>query len=439
MSTVSIRTAFARFWWLGLLVFLLCAALGVGLAMRQDEKFTATATVLVSPSPELGANVQGIRYLLPSLSQQVDTAENFQATQNALPPGAQDAPWDVTVTTNAETLVLSVAAESERKDVVVDVANAFANQIVSQKGVVPPVGDGLVVFSLLEPASSVSSTASAQRVMIVAGIGLGLVLGFLVMLSAQALRPSVRRPEDLRRLRIGVMGEIPTEGGLEPPARVFGNDGPAADAYERAAVGVEAARQRAGRASVAILSLESGEGASAVAAGLAWASASMGHRVAIVDADLGAPQLHRRLGLEVTDGLSDGGDPRAVPGAPAGLRAVVAGTPAANPLETVNTRLPDLLSDIEGAGATALVDTPALAAGADSVVIASLVGAAVLVIRAGRHRPDAVQRAVADLEASGVYPLGVVMTEVKGRRNGRRSSAARSAAPATKPVDASTR
>jgi Mrp family chromosome partitioning ATPase/capsular polysaccharide biosynthesis protein len=428
MSGISVRSAFARFWWLGLIVLVACSALGVYLSARQAEEYSATSRVLVSPSEDLGSNVQGVRFVLPSLAEQVASRRNFEATQEALPEELQDASWDVAVSIDDEALVLTVTATSTDRDVVVPVANRFAQQIVQQQAAGErPVGEGLVVFSLLNPAGSITSTASARRVLIVAGVALGLVLGALAMLSAQALRPSVVRAADLRRMGIAVIGEIPRHDATRGPRAVFADErSDVADAYERAAVGLEAARVRAGRRALAALSLAPGEGASESAAGLSWAIASMGHRVVAIGADLIDPRLHRQLGVPEGPGLAEGADPRTVPGAPHSLGALPAGRLTEHPLEAINSRLPQALTELEHAGATAIVDAPALTSSAEAVVVASVAGASVLVVRAGAHSPAQIRQALTELESAGVLVLGVLLTGVRVRRGageGRRRGA----------------
>ncbi len=426
MSVVSVRQAVRRFWWLGLVVFLGCTALGVLLAVGQAERYSATSQVLVRPSEELGSNIQGIRFVLPSLAEQVNSPQNFLATREALPPPVRDADWDVAIATDDETLVLSITAESERKDVVVPAANGFANQIVQGDE-----GGRLVVFTLLEAATEATSNSAARRVLVLGGIALGAVLGVLAMLSAQALLPRVSRGEDVRRMGVPVLGVVPLEPASRPASEVMGAAGATADAYERVAVGLDAARSRVGAPAIAVLSLERGEGSTRVAANLGWALAAMGHQVGLIDADLRYPGLHWALRMENQDGLADGAEPRRVPGSPAGpLWATTAGRVRGNSLEVVNGRLPGALSRHEQAGAGVLVDAPALDESADALVVAGLARSAVLVIRAGAHPPKELSESIAELGDAGVILLGVVLTTAgRSGRDGSRPPAGTAARP----------
>lgn len=415
MSTVSIRSAFARYWWLGVSVFLACVVLGGALALLQSERFTATATLIVAPSEQLGSNIQGLRFVLPSLAEQVDSAENTLAARAELPADLQDSEWDVTVSTDDETLVLSITAESDSKEVVVPVANAFAREIIREYR-----GDSLVEFSVLSVAESASSNASARGVLVWGGVALGLVLGALTVIMAQVVRPSVVRAADLESRGYRVLGVIP-QAAPALPNRALATGHRHTDAYERLAVTLEPLVARSGSPRAAVVGIGDSDGSAGVAANIAWAAGAIGWRVCVIDADLAQPRLHFLMGLANGDGLSDGADPIAVPDGPPFLSMVSSGRAGGSPLEVLNSRLPEAVSKLSDEGIWTLVSAPPLEASVQSIVAARVAGAAILVARARQHSPSAVDQAVSELEAAGVDVMGVVLTGARlGRVKSRR-------------------
>lgn len=410
MSAVSLRSAFARYWWLGVSVFAVCAILGGLLAFLQPERFSATASLIVSPSKQLGSNIQGLRFVLPSLAEQVDSAENSLAARADLPEALRDAEWDVTVSTDDETLVLEVTAESDSRDVVVPVANSFSREVVRSYD-----GDPLVAFSVLSPAETPSSNASARAVLLLSGVALGVVLGVLAVVSAQFLRPSVVRAADLKSRGYRVLGVIPrTASGL--PNRALATGDPPTDAFERLAITVESVLVGSEQRGAAVLGIGASDGSAGVAANLAWTIGTIGRRVCVIDADLGQPRIHFLMGIVNGDGLSEGADPLPVPDGPQSLSMISSGQTDSSPLEVINARVPEALSRLADEDAWALVSSPPLDSTVQSIMAARLTGAAILVVRAGEHSPSAVDESVSELEAAGVEVFGVVITGAKVSR-----------------------
>lgn len=426
MNVVSFVSALHRFWWLGLSTLAVCIIGGALFAYGPEERFEATTTVVVLPSEDLGSNIQGIRFVLPSLSAQVQTPEAFDAVQASLPPALQDSAWDVEVTTDPESLLLFVRSESADRDLVVPVANRFAQQIITQQA-----SDRLVEYSVLEPAATVNSTAGARSVILVGSIALGIIGGILAMLTAHALSPRVVRADDVRRLGLPMLAEVPNTPELpERPREIFSDRAmaPLSEAYERLRIGLDARRTR-GRptTAVAICAIGRDEGTTTVTANLAWTTASVGQPVTVIDANLREPALHRRFGLPNVDGLASSDPVREPKGIPhvadmPALSVVAAGVSDRHPSEPVLANLPPLVGDLGTTGDLVLIDTPPIGVAPEAVAVASTCRAVVLVVRANRHSPADLERASQDLGDAGAEILGVVinrtltMPKLRGRR-----------------------
>lgn len=141
---------------------------------------------------------------------------------------------------------------------------------------------------------------------------------------------------------------------------------------------------RPGRALLAVVSAESGDGRSQVAAQLARAFAAAGETTLLIDADLRAPALHRAFRLPNRGGLADflqGRRARLVRCAQ-NLSVLVAGCSNDDPLELLSRkRLQDLLAAAARRYRVIIVDTPAATCGPDLQMFAALAGGALVVTR----------------------------------------------------------
>lgn len=167
---------------------------------------------------------------------------------------------------------------------------------------------------------------------------------------------------------------------------------------------------------LAVVSPDSGDGRTWLAANLAVAMAQTGDRVLLVEADLRRPRLHQVLGLDAPSaGLARALARRAeepgllelsdVPG----LHLMTAGPVPPNPLELLEGRaLTELLQVWSHRFDRVVVDTPAAGQGADATVLAARCGSAVLIARRHRSRLDNLRALQRGAELAGVRWVGVV-------------------------------
>lgn len=172
------------------------------------------------------------------------------------------------------------------------------------------------------------------------------------------------------------------------------------------------------RRAIAIVSPDSGDGKTYLAANLAVTLAQLGSRTLLVDGDLRHPRQHEVFGLENRAGLSGILSGRAeskviqqVTGVPS-LFVLPLGTTPPNPLELVERPafgllIRELLSKFDHV----LVDSPAACYGSDSSVIAARCGAALVVARKNRARVAALQDLVANLSETPAAIAGVIYNE----------------------------
>jgi capsular exopolysaccharide synthesis family protein len=139
-----------------------------------------------------------------------------------------------------------------------------------------------------------------------------------------------------------------------------------------------------GRPVLAIVSANSGDGRTRVAAELARAFAAMGEPTLVIDADLRSPGLHRAFGLRNRAGLANflEGRQTRLAHCAENLSVLVAGRSSADPLELLSReRLRQLLAAAAKRYRVVLVDTPAAARGPDLQLFAAFAGGALVVTR----------------------------------------------------------
>jgi len=166
---------------------------------------------------------------------------------------------------------------------------------------------------------------------------------------------------------------------------------------------------------VTITSAGKGEGKSTTALNLAVTMCQdFDKRVAIVDADLRRPRIHRLLGMTPRRGLSDvlGGEvlpedvliTNSVPR----LTILPGGHSSKSPAEMLaSPRMRQLIEELKSRFDFIIFDTPPVLTVADAIVLGPMTDGVVMVIQAGKVRKRPIQRAVELLHNSKI--LGFVL------------------------------
>lgn len=172
--------------------------------------------------------------------------------------------------------------------------------------------------------------------------------------------------------------------------------------------------------SLAITSSLASEGKSTISSNLAVAAASSGLAVALVDADLRKPTLHRIFGIDNNHGASTyiaGHDQTwetvssrvALPG----LTVIPSGPVPPNPSEMLlSPRFKQMIDNLETEFDLVVIDTPPVLQASDALVVGDLTDGVLLVTRHGSTRIDALRNAAGMIHQSGTRLIGVVVNMV---------------------------
>ncbi|PUA18728.1 chain length determinant protein tyrosine kinase EpsG [Glaciimonas sp. PCH181] len=144
----------------------------------------------------------------------------------------------------------------------------------------------------------------------------------------------------------------------------------------------------AGHKTLAIASVNPGDGTSMLAANLAVVFSQLGRQTLLVDANLRNPSQHKIFNLGAGRGLSDvlagraGMDMVAMAESFIDLSLFPAGSPVPNPQELINRPSFNLINDgLRDRFDIILYDTPAFSTAADALTIAVRAGGVLLVVR----------------------------------------------------------
>jgi capsular exopolysaccharide synthesis family protein len=288
------------------------------------------------------------------------------------------------------------------------------------------VPDVRILDHAVVPQRPVKNTA--PRVIMLGFVAsLGLAVFGAVLLDR--VDPKVRYPDQVsRELGLAILGAVPHLRTLPRAARGR-HGGRAAKTPEDVHEVVEALRgvclnlvyAHGGRAPllITVTSPGAGDGKSFLAANLAHTFADGGHRALLIDGDIRRGVLHRRLSGRRRPGLSDylrGESPldaiiQATP-YPA-LSLIGCGTRAYNAPELLGSpAMGELINGVRSGYDVVLVDSPPLGAGVDPLILGTLTGTLVLVLRTGYSHRDVAAAKLEVLQRLPVRMLGAILNDV---------------------------
>lgn len=251
------------------------------------------------------------------------------------------------------------------------------------------------------------------RQMGVLGLLVGLLLGAAAAFVAEHVGRSIARRGQVEQLGVGVLGVVPRCNGVRGPEEVV-------EAFRGIRLNLLNAYGQAHPVTVAVTSPGAGDGKSFVSSNLALAFSFAHHRTLLIDADLRRGALHRVLTRQREPGLTD------VLVGEATLDAAVqqtaygtldflgSGSRRADAPELMGSaRMVELLATLRSRYAVIIVDTPPLGAGVDALVLATMAGSVVVVLRLGKTDRELAEAKIEVLRGLPPRVLGAVLNDVR--------------------------
>ncbi len=473
--------------WIALCVVLVAVA-AYGFSKHQTKMYTATAS-LVFNNQQLSQQVAGLQPVSSNnqvalqntnlkLVQLGDMAERT-ASQLGRGLTKEQISADLSVSAAGESNIVDVAVTAASPTLAADIANTYTQQFVKEQqnsnhayyasalrlvnkqlaalsprekagtaglalqnraqslGVLAELRNGNVQVA---QAAALPTSPSSPKTARNTGLGavLGLLLGLGIAFLLECFDRRVREPKDLESIYgLPLLGVVPESSALSRAS--VGDTGVALPSSESEAFHLIRAHMRYFNVdrdlrTLMVASAAPGDGKTTIARYLAVASARVGSRVLLLEADLRRPTVARQLGLAPARGLSDvliGSVSLAEATSSIQLFAPSTGRPDGHSLDVLvaGAVLPpnpgELLEShamaglLEAAKAIydlVVIDTPPLTAVSDAFPLLKKVDGVIIVGRVGRNRRDVAERLHETLTGAGAPLLGVIANGFKAGR-----------------------
>lgn len=280
-------------------------------------------------------------------------------------------------------------------------------------------GGSALQVSLVEPALTPTTPVRPRPTLnVVLGLLVGMMLGIGVAFLREFLDRSIKTLEQLEAFAgAPVVGTIPPFKAVKQPLPVAEQPRtPAAEAFRKLRTNFTFLGVDRESLCCVVTSPSAGDGKSTVAANLAIAMAQTGQRVAIVDADLRKPTLHKMFRLSqrvgTTTVLLDQAEIHdAIQNLGPGLPSVLAsGRIPPNPSELLGSRrMEELLAELRAAYDVILIDCAPLLPVTDPMVVSRFADGIVVIARAGTTTRDQAEAARRVCAKAGAAIVGSVL------------------------------
>jgi len=258
---------------------------------------------------------------------------------------------------------------------------------------------------------------------------LGLMLGAACALLLETLDRSIKSRDALEDLTPGLpaLAIIPAIKSEDDVVSLANPDGSDTEVFRLLRAGIEFSSVDKRLQVIQVTSAGPSAGKTTVAANLAVVMAQSGQRVAVIDADLRRPRLHKLFDLPQVPGISSViiGTDKSSAGSHAmdlnngKLWVFPSGPVPPGPSELLGSkRAASTFASLRNSLDVIIVDSPPVLPVSDALVVSRLVDATVVVANARLTKRDELEHALEQLEQAGANVIGTVLNEVKGRNGG---------------------
>lgn len=266
---------------------------------------------------------------------------------------------------------------------------------------------------------------TATNTLLAAVVGAMLAVGIVFLI--EYLDDTVKGPDDVEALGLASIGNVGRITLKDPTDKlIVAHDprSPIAEGFRSLRTNIQFSSVDHPVRVLLVTSAGPGEGKTTVAANLAVALAQSGQKVALVDADLRRPSVHRIMkmsnNLGLTNALLQPGnlDGTLMSTEVENLKTIVSGSLPPNPAELLGSeRIGKILEELKSQVDWIILDTPPCLVVTDAAVLARRADGVLVVARVGTTRRDALKESLQLLEQVGVKVVGVVMNQVSSRRS----------------------
>lgn len=466
------------------LVVAVAASLGYSLSARK--MYTATTSVLFNDTP-LSQQVAGLQ-AVPNSSQQSQQDTNVQllkigdlAQQTAQRVGhgltKKAVAGSVSITPQGDTTVVEVSSTLGSPALAAQVANTYAHVFVNEQensnhryyqaalatveqqiaklsrsqasgvqglalqnraqslATLAQLHNGTVSLAQAATLPTGASSPLVKRNVILAAL-LGLLLGGALAAGLERFDQTLHEPEELEEIYglplLGVVTEDPAFRRRSEGRRGGKEAARAADAFQFVRARLRYFNVDRELRTLMIVSAQPGDGKTTVAHWLADATAALGSKVVLIEADLRRPTLAEELGVQAGPGLTDaliGARPLEVVvqtaklvrdqeggGDQQRLDVVVAGALPPNPAEMLESgAMSQVLEQAKAQYDFVVLDTAPLGVVSDCLPLLRIVDGVAVVAGLAQGRRDAGRRLAATLRSVDAPLLGVIANHAKTR------------------------
>jgi capsular exopolysaccharide synthesis family protein len=252
---------------------------------------------------------------------------------------------------------------------------------------------------------------------VIAGLGVGLGLAFLLDLGDKRFRYADQITSGLGLSILGVVPEIRRAKGKAASAEEAAQ---VVEAFRTIRLNLSHVFPESGSIALTVTSPMPGDGKSLVSSNLALSFAEAGYRTLLIDGDTRRGELHRTFGTDRRPGLLD----HLAAEVPVDqilrntshgkLTLMPAGSRHRNAPELMGSRrMHELMAAMRKQYEVIIVDSPPLAAGIDPFVLGTITGNLLMVVRAGATERDLAEAKLQIIDRLPIRLVGAVLNDVR--------------------------
>jgi capsular exopolysaccharide synthesis family protein len=431
MTPTDFLATLRRQWATVVVLGIIGATAGFGLARLTPDSFQSTSSVFVSAQRGDSATelVQGSTFTQNIVQSYAELATMPVVLEpvierlglNITPPVLARS---ISAQTPLNTFIIDITVTDNSPDASAKIANAVSDELATAvQRISPKSANNVPVVTLQNVARApvpLVRSAPNTPLMVVTGLGIGLALGYVFVLLREVLDTRIRSEKDLQRVgETPLLGTISrqseTRGQRERPAGLLAES--KAEAYRRLATNVEFLDPDTKIGSIVVTSSMPGEGKTTTAINLALAAGELTPRVLLVDADLRRPSVAKYCGIEGAVGLTSVLSGQvSVEDAVASwshIHVLTAGSLPPNPSQIVNSNaMADLLVKLSRSFDLVIVDSPPLLPVTDALALSRITDGALIVVRYKSTRRQQLSGSLRALDAVKARAIGVVLNRV---------------------------